>query len=191
MLGILRESLLARLGQVSALVDLYRNGQPDFAAKVIDWLGAAEAELQRLRSPLAALCAAERARLLATADGFRDSQLTNAERRPRRAVRATAALSLGRVADAFRAKVVEIDSRLDVLREKLAQMIALGSVANALSLQPTEPRSIWLRLIWEHLGTVAEGQALFTYLSAQLGPTDREYLLNEIVENGVLGNPTP
>lgn len=191
MLGILRESLLARLDQVSGLVSLYRNGDPEFAARVIEWFEEAETELRRLRSPLASLCSAERARLIATADGYRDSQLTDAEKRPRRAIRATAALSLSRVADVFRDKVLEIDTRLDQLREKLAQMVALASAAHVLSLRPTEPRSIWLRLIWENMGTVAEGQALFTYLSAQLSPTDREYLLNEIADNGGLSRPGP
>lgn len=189
MLGILRESLLARLAQASPLVDLYRTGDSEFVARVIQWLESTEAELLKLRSPLASLCSSERARLLATADGFRDGQLSEAERRPRRAARATAALSLSRVVDAFRAKITEIDSRLDQLREKLAQMIALGSAAGVLALQPIEPRAVWFHLFWDNLGTVAEGQALFTYLSAQLGPTDREYLLNEILDNGVLGNP--
>lgn len=191
MLSYTREALVERLLQVPALISLYQGQDAAFLPTTLQWMSETEALLKQLRSPLASLCASERGRLLAAIEGFRDAELVTREGSPRKAARAMGALCLGRVEASLRERVGELDARLGVAAEKMAQLLALGSTKSPLPLPPTEPASEWLAQVWQHLAGVAETRQLHAYLSSLLSADDRQYLLAQATEHLLAALPTP
>jgi hypothetical protein len=181
-LALTREMALSRLLEVPRLVDLQRGRDPAFPEQVLAWLGRVEEDFQRLRSPVVALVAGQRAALLAAADGLRDPQLAPGTP-ARKAARAATALCLGRVEAALRQTEAETQARLDQAREKLVQLLAVASAGKPLPLPEGAPREAWLARVWRELGGNPATQSLYAYLSAALRPSDRLYLLGDVLDN--------
>lgn len=182
MLAITREKVLEHLREVPRLADLYRDRDPAFRERVLDWLSQVEESLGRLRNPLASRAAAERTTILAVADGLREPGIDGSVS-VRKATRATVSLALRRVEEALRELVESTDRKLDEGREKMTQLLAVATAAQPIPLPPTEPRQAWLEKVWRSLETSNGTQGMYAYLNAALRPSDRLYLLDEIVTN--------
>jgi len=183
MLAYTREKLLEHLRETTLLVDLYQRREPSFPAAVVAWLVKVEETLLQLRLPLSSLVAAERARILAVGDGYRDPVLVSERITPRKATLAVASIALGRVQDELRRKVAEIDSQFDAWREKMAQLLAIATTKSPIPLPPTEPRDVWLAAVWKALDVNGEVQGMYRYLGTALQQSDRLFLLDELLGN--------
>ena len=189
MLALTREQLVEHLQEASALVDRYARNDWEFPTRVTAWMTEVETTLGRLRSPLVSLVAAERGKITAVDDGFRDPEIEGVNQR--KALKATATLALGRVEAALRDEIHRIDARFDEMRERLAQLLALASTSAPIPLPPTEPRQAWLDLVWSGLAVNGETRSLYSYLGAALAPSDRTYLLDEMIRNLLGAQATP
>jgi hypothetical protein len=186
MLALTRETLLARLLLVPGLADRYQRREPDFPAAVAGWLRDGEQALARLRSPLASLCAAERARLLAGADGGAEPGSGAGRGAPRKALRALAAGVLNCAEAALREALAKTDGELASLRDKLAQLLAVASGARPLALPAAGGAAAYAEL-WRQLGELPEARSLHAYLGVSLAPPDRQYLLDDLLGNLIQG----
>lgn len=182
MLAYTREKILGHLQETPGLTDLYQRHEPSFPSAVVAWLAGVEDSLSQLRLPLASLVAAERGRILAAGDGFRDPAIPE-RMTPRKATVAVAALSIGRVQEELRRKVAEIDGKFDAWREKMAQLLAVATAAAPIPLPPTDPRDIWLATVWKGLNANGETQGMYRYLGAAMQPNDRLFILDELLGN--------
>ena len=183
MLAYTREKLLDHLQETSHLIDLYQQHEASFVAEVVAWMGRVEESLGQLRLPLSSLVAAERARILAVGDGYRDPALVGERLTARMAARAVASLGLARVQDELRRKVAAIDSQFDAWREKMAQLLAIASVKAPIPLPPSEPREAWLAMVWKGLDVGGEVQGMYRYLGSAMAQGDRTFLLDEVLGN--------
>lgn len=183
MLAVTREMLLEHLLEISALTDKYASREPDFIESTMAWLAACEATLQRIRSPLAGMIASERAKILASHDGYREPGATREQGKPRKAVRATAYLAIARAEAELRAAVVAIDERLLPLREKMAQLIAVSSAAQPLPMPEGAERDQWLSAVWQILKQSKEGRSMAVYLSTTMQTDDLWLILGEMLDN--------
>ena len=183
MLVATREMLLAHLLELPALTDLYAARDPDFVGATLTWLAACEATLQRLRSPLAALVAAERSKILAAGDGYREGGQVAESANPRKVIRVVASRALARAEAELRAVVVATDERLHGLREKMAQLLAVASTAHSLPLPGDMPREQWLSTVWQLLRQSVEGRSMAAYLSGALQPADLWCVLGDTLDN--------
>lgn len=184
MLAYTRERLSTQLLGITPLVDLYQQRDPRFPGQVISWLAAMEKSLAPLRLPLVSMVASERARLIAAQEGFRDPAILND--RPvsaRKKVSATAFLSLSHVQTAIAKIIADIDSRFDLWREKMAQLLAVATMKAPIPLPPTEPRDVWVAKVWSGLNIDGEVQGMYRYLAAAMQPSDRLHLLDEVLTN--------
>jgi len=181
MLAFSREIIVKCLLDLSEVMTGYQRNEGDFVAAALGWIGAVEAELKRLRSPLTSLCASERGILLAARDGIVDGRTR--EPSPRKVVRASAASCLGRIERALRERVADIDERLLTAAEKVAQLLAVGSTQIDLPTINDLADGARLAQVWQRLGTVAETRGLHGYLAALLSASDREYLVHQALGN--------
>lgn len=189
MLAFTREQLVEHLQAASGLVDRYARNDWEYPSRVTEWMSDVENTLGKVRSPLVALVAAERARITAVHDGFREPDLEGIN--VRKSQKATASLALGRVEAALRDEVRRIDARFDEMRERIAQLLALASTSTPIPLPPTEPRQAWLDRVWSGLAPNGETRSLYSYLGAALTPSDRSYLLDEMLRNLLDAQATP
>ncbi|BDV41898.1 hypothetical protein GURASL_08210 [Geotalea uraniireducens] len=191
MLLYTRERLLAHLQDTGSLIDLYQHRDPRFSERVVAWLGDLEQSLAQLRLPLVALVAAERGRILAAADGYRESAVGGERLSTRRVTLAVASLALDRVQNEVRRVIADIDAKFDTWREKMAQFLAIATTKAPIPLPPTEPRDAWLATVWAGLNVNGEVQGMYRYLGAALRPTDRLHLLDEVIGNLLDSLPPP
>ena len=182
MLAVTRESIQRQLVELPAIIDLYAQGEPAFVPKALTWLNATEKAMSQLRQPEAALMATLRGRLLAAQDGLRDPEV-GAGLTPRKALRATAAICLSRAESVLRERVNAIDAQLQPIRTQMAQLISVCSLMRPISLTPSDPREIWLRAVWNGLPINDAVRPMHAFLTTALGPTDRLYLLDELLVN--------
>lgn len=182
MLIVTREMLTAHLLALPSVMDLYADRSPDFVGAATAWLATGEELLARLRNPLVSLLAAERAKITASQDGYRDPN-ARAQTPPRKMARVVAAQSLAHVEMELRAVVTGIDARLAPLRDKTAQLIAVASSSQPIPLQGDTPRDAWLLDIWAILKQSNEGRSMAAYLAGSLAPGDRQVVLGETLDN--------
>ena len=185
MLFLVRERLNQQLYQVSQLVDLYQARDSNFVGRVVQWLSKVEENLQQLRNPLSSFVGAERAKILAAYDGFRDPNVVDPKITKRKAVMATTSLVLNNVVDRLNETIHQIDEKFDAWREKMTQLLALGSMKKPIPLPPTEPRQEWLKKVWAQLGESEEAKGMYVYLNAVMTQNDRLQLLDELITNTV------
>jgi hypothetical protein len=131
---------------------------------------------------VAAALATERARILAALDGHRPP-----EAEPglpvRKLARSTASTALKTCEGKLNEAILVIDARLQLMREKLVQLLAVSSAHSPIPLPPTEPRSAWLAAVWKGLRVTNETLGLHRYLEGSLDPADRLHLLGEVLHN--------
>lgn len=190
MLAVTRETYLRHLAELPGIVDLYARGDPAFVTRSLDWLNACEKALSQLRQPEAAVMATLRSRLLAARDGFRDPEV-GGNLTSRKALRASAAVYLSRAENVLRERVSAIDAQLLPLRHQMAQLLSVCSLMRSIPLKPTASRETWLRSIWNDLPTNDSVRPMHAFLTTALGPTDRLYLLDELLINMGAGTKAP
>jgi len=181
---VLREELLVHLFKLSEVLDLYSSGDPNFVNRAVQWLSKTESVLTKFRHSSVSLLATQRGLIVAAKDGYLDPELESGVRvSTRKVIRATASLCLARAESELRGCVDAIDRRLDPLRLKMAQLISVASSNKPISFPPTEPRTEWLKSVWNDLAINGDTKLMHTYLSAALSPIDRFYLLDELLDN--------
>lgn len=186
-----REVILERLLLVSDLVALQQAAEPAFISETIRWMEATEQKLERLRSPLASFCAAERARALAALDGVSEGGGAREAKSSRKAIRAALALSLGRVEHELRQAVLHHDRQLDLIAEKVAQLLAMAP-SGAIAPPPPEGMTpAYTRTVWQALGQLTETRNLHRYVSARMSADDRKGLLEQALEHMFEDTPAP
>jgi len=99
MRSVIRETLTRALIDVPALVDRYRDANPDFVPAVTRWLEDLERDLGRLRHPLAGFAASQRAQVFAANDGHRPETVSGTGRRAQRAVAALVLAAVEHLSD--------------------------------------------------------------------------------------------
>jgi hypothetical protein len=189
MLILTRERLNQQLQQVGRLVDLYQAHDSNFIEQVVRWLSKIEEHLQQMRNPLSSYVAAERARILAAHDGFRDPHVSDPKVTRRKAIMATTSLVLNSVVDRLVETIRQIDEKFDAWREKMTQLLALGSMKKPIPMPPTEPRQLWLNKVWSQLGEIDEARGMYVYLNATMTQSDRLQLLDELIVNMIGSQP--
>jgi hypothetical protein len=183
MLAVTRERLTEHLQQASALVDAYARHDHDYPRLVLAWMTEVEDTLGELRSPLRSMVVAERGKVTAVEDGLRLPEILRDRASARKAMRATASLSLAHVEEALRAEIDAIDRKLDEMRERMLQLMAIATNSHPIPLPITQPKQAWLRKVWAGLAGNGETRSLYTYLNAALATADRTYLLDELLRN--------
>lgn len=98
---------------------------------------------------------------------------------PRKALRAAGAMALVRVEEALRAELVGLEARLDDLREKMTQLLAVHATHTAITLSKTSPRAAWLNTLWSSMGKLPEATGMHRYLEVSLSHADRMCLVTE------------
>lgn len=181
MQSILREKLLAHAGKLAEVSGLYRNESYRFVESYLSWLENIEKDLSGLRVPISVLLQAEKGVLTSVLDGFTPDYV-QAEKSIRKKQKAVAAHSLERVSREIHAEVERIDHVFEQMNEKLCHAIAVLASKDP-TLYPTlTPDAQGVQAIWRRLGAVPETIPMFNYFSAKLSPTDREYLLFDILQ---------
>ena len=187
MLALTREKLVTHLQKTPSLVDMYQQRNPAFVEKTVTWLAELEQILLQVRSPLASHVAAERGRILAVFDGYRDGQISTKRVTRRKASLATTMLVLGQVDTSIQKVLDDIDGKFAIWREKMAQFIAVATNSHPIPLPPTEPRQAWLREVWRQFAVTNETQGMYNYLNTVMSRSDRLYILDELVGNLLSG----
>lgn len=184
MLLVTRERILVHILDVTRLTDMYQNHDPLYVAAVIDWLGKVEQTLQQLRHRLSGTVSAERGMLLAVGDGWRPPDVVEAKfSGVRKVERATASITLSTVVEKLDAAVADIDSRFDIVSEKLVQLLAVASGSKPLELaKPGESRNEWLQRLWENIPINKDTQSMYNYLQGALQRPDLLFLLGEAID---------
>jgi hypothetical protein len=187
MLIIAREMLVKRLLELHALATSYADLDPQFSDRVSVWLRGTEQTLLRLRDPMAGFVSVQRSKLLAAKDGYREPGAHAEHVSQRKLERVAAVLAMGEVQAAVQKIVSEIDARLDGLREKMVQLLAVASATNPLPLQNGQSRDEWLRNVWQTVGTSPETRGMFNYLNAATTQNDVIQLLGDVLANLIGG----
>lgn len=188
MLTIVSVKLKERLAILSALTDLEARSDPTFPERVLVWLDETEKALQQLRRPEAATLAALRGKLLASRDGFRDSEVRG-DLTPRKALRAAATIYMAQAEARLRDALQQIEAHLQPLRAQLLQLVSAGYLLGVIASRGSATHEQWLSRTWSQLGNSDKLRGVHVYLSAALPSTDRLYLLDELLTN--LGEPSP
>jgi len=183
MLFVEREKLTQHLLKIGDIISAYQRHDPAFVDRVVDWLNAVEQDLQQFRNPLASFLASERGKIVAVKDGYRDQQISGEKLSNRKAMSASASLALSRSEEALRTEIHDIDSKFDVCREKMSQLLAVSSSKNPIPFPPGDPRIDWLRQVWANLGKVEEAKAMYNYINAIMQSSDKYHLLDELIGN--------
>lgn len=174
---------MERLDEVAELSRLYANHDPAFAPRVIAWMDAADLALRQLRNPLAGRISAEKARLLAVADGWRPPSLGDRATRASSALRASAALALEQVAAWLEGLATQAEQRLNEPRDKLIQLLAVHSAHQPLPLpRPGEEARVWAERCWRDLPPLPQTQSMKTFLAGSLSHADLIALLAEVLD---------
>lgn len=191
MLVATREIILQKLLLLPTLIDAYQQGEVGFAAKANSWLQELEQSLAQLRSPLTSLASRQRARIIATQNGFREALLNGGKLSRSKAINVTASQALGEVEAELISQIHIIDQKFDIWRDKLAQFISVASNIVPIILPPASPRRDWLKQTWQSWGKIDETRTMYSYLNTVMSPGDRLHLFGELLENNINSNGEP
>jgi len=181
-LALTREALVSHLVALPGVVDPYVRGDATFAEATVAWLHQVQETLTRLRSPLVSLVASGRASIVAVSDGLRPPGSNGQRVTARKARRAAAAAVLDRVDDALRAKVAELDARLEMGRERIAQVLAVCNGQVDLTRPEGDVPRLWYDTLWVRIGEIAAVRDAHVFISASFTAGDRAYLLEDLLD---------
>lgn len=176
-------ALAAALADVS---EVYRTDSFRFVDAYLAWLKQAENDLLSTRSPICVLLQAESTLVASVMDGHRPEHL-EAGRSLKRCQRAVAAQSLERVSREIYSTIGRIDHLLDEMEEKLCHAIAVLASKNPDTYERLTPSQKGVDMIWSMLSMAPETIPIYSYFCAKLSLTDRNYLLEGIIQN-ILNN---
>lgn len=183
MLVITRELLVQRLLELPTLATAYKDQDAWLSDHVLAWLRVVEDTLLRLRHPLAGFVSVQRSKLLAARDGYREPGVYAEHVSQRKVERVATVLAMGEVEAALQRVIAETDARLDGLREKMVQLLAVSSTTNPIPLQNGESRDVWLHDVWESVGAIRETRSMYNYLNAATTQNDIAVLLGDVLGN--------
>lgn len=184
---ILREKLIAlalKLGEVS---NIYRVDSSRFVELYFTWLDEAEKELSKLRTPLSILLQAEKSSLTSVLDGFQPEHI-QAGKSVRKYLRAFAAQSLEKISKEIYSKIESIDNSLDQVNEKLCHAIAVIASKKPDLYNTIQVNQQGIDLIWQTLSEMPETIPMYNYFCAKITLTDRNYLLQDIIQKIISNN---
>lgn len=190
MMAFTRSRLMEKLPRVSQITNAYAGRDAAYADRVVEWLADVEKTLAELHNPLASLVAMQRADILSVDDGKHPAEISNRVVNRRKLKRVAASMAMSRTETALRETITDIDQKFDAVAEKLAQLLAVASSVHPIPFPPREPLNAWLDEVWKGLSVVTETQGLYTYIAARLTPSDRRYLLQEVLDNLWKNAPT-
>lgn len=178
---ILREKLLAHAMKLTDVSDIYRAESHHFVSAYFNWLEEAEKDLSGLRSPISIILQSERSSLASVLDGYLPGYIQpgNSNRKNQKAV---AAQSLEKVSKKIYSKVEEIDRTLDQLNEQLCHAVAVLQSKNPRLYEKLQVSQQGVEAIWVMLRETPETIQMYNYLCAKLAPTDKHYLLIDIIQ---------
>ena len=179
---ILREKLLAQATKLAIVSKVYHSDSTRFVSEYFGWLIEAEKDLATLRSPVGILLQAEKTSLTSVLDGNLPDHLHSAKS-TRKNQRAVAAQSLERISREFYSKIEKIDQSLEQMSDKLCPAVAVLASKEPGVFEGIEPNQQGIVTIWRMLGSTPETAPMYHYLCARLAPTDRDYLLTDIIQN--------
>ena len=183
---ILREKLMALAAALADVSEVYRTDSFRFVDAYLAWLKQAENDLLSTRSPICVLLQAESTLVASVMDGHRPEHL-EAGRSLKRCQRAVAAQSLERVSREIYSTIGRIDHLLDEMEEKLCHAIAVLASKNPDTYERLTPSQKGVDMIWSMLSMAPETIPIYSYFCAKLSLTDRNYLLEGIIQN-ILNN---
>ena len=177
MLALQRETMIEQLLKLTQVAGQYSQRDPEFLLRLDQWLDQTQEKLKPLRSPIAGRISSQRALLTSVQDGYRHPQVENAGRSYRKHQRAVGVLVLEEIEQTLREKVDSIDGELDVLKEKVAQLLAIVSQKEPIEI----PEFLTMDRIWAQLGSNEETRSMYLYIQAKTDRSDRHYLLGEMI----------
>lgn len=180
MLAFQRETLLDQLLQLNHIAGSYALKDPEFVTKLDGWLDQTQEKLKPIRSPMTGKISAQRALLNSVPDGYRHPQIESSSRSYRKHQRAMGVLVLEEIEQMLREKVNSIDQELDILKEKVAQLLAIVSQKEPINI-PEQLGQDSLDRIWAQLGANNETRSMYLYIQAKTDRSDRHYLLREMI----------
>ena len=181
MQSILREKLMAQMEKLARVSDVYRTQSHLFVEAYFSWLQEAEKDLSTLRSPISILLQAEKSSLVSVIDGSLPDHIQGG-RSTRRSQRAAAAQSLERISKEVYSKIEDIDRNLSQANEQLCNAVAVLVTKEPDITNGLQPDQAGLNAIWKGLSRTPETRPMYHYLSAKLAPSDRDYLLIDIIQ---------
>jgi hypothetical protein len=186
MLTVIREELTKHLLELPEITNLYVLQDPDFEVQTVGWLVMVEKTLSRFRNPSVSLAAAQKGRIMSARDGYVEPEFSGKKVNTRKVTRATALLALTQAESAIRQEVEKINMEIEPSRVKMTQLLSVASSIKPIPMPPTEPRTEWLKKVWNALSVSEDGtdtRALHTYLGVALHTVDRLYLLDDLLTN--------
>jgi hypothetical protein len=184
MLALQRETMIEQLLKLSNVAGSYAQKDPEFVAKLDHWLDQTQEKLKPLRSPIAGRVSSQRALLNSVEDGYRHPQVESSGRSYRKHQRAMGVLVLEEIEETLRHKVDSIDQELDILKEKVAQLLAIVSQREPIQI-PEHLTPEALDRVWAQLGGYDETRSMYLYIQAKTDRSDRQYLLSEMISQMV------
>jgi hypothetical protein len=181
MQSILREKLLTHAIKLAEVSNIYRSESHRFVEAYFGWLEETEKDLSGLRSPVSILLQAEKSVLVSALDGYSPAYI-QVEKSIRKKQKAIAAQSLDRISKEIHAKIESIDHIFDQMNEKLCHAIAIIASKEPDLYCKLQPDQQGIDTIWRKLGLTPETIPMFNYFCAKLTPTDRDYLLFDIIQ---------
>lgn len=182
---ILREKLLAHAMKLADVSNIYRVESHRFVDAYFSWLEEAEKDLSGLRSPISIILQSEKSLLMSVLDGYLPGCIQPGKSNKKNQ-KAAAAQSLEKISKEIYSKIGEIDRTLDQLSEQLCHAIAVLQSKNPGLYERLQASQQGVNTIWGMLGEVPETVQMYNYFCAKLAPTDKNYLLMDIIQK--IGN---
>ena len=178
MLAYTRELLMDRLLEMPSVLKEFND--TGLVEDVEKWLSTLEEETGKLRNPLATTVTTT----ITSIQNCWEGQLIDGihESMPKRKARKIAVKALfGRLGESMSSEVENIDSKFDVMSDKIAQLLGAASAIKPLPL-PDDNLQRWKRNVWKEIKSHDSTQAIYTYLTTSLDRSDRDYLLGTMLE---------
>ena len=184
---ILREKLLRHAMKLADVSNIYRVESHRFVDAYFSWIEEAEKDLSGLRAPISIILQSEKSLLTSVMDGYLPDYVQSGKSN-RKNQKAVAARSLEKVSKEIYSKIGEIDRTLDQLNEQLCHAVAVlqSKTPGLYEKLPTSQQGV--DIIWMMLKEAPETQQMYNYFCAKLAPTDKNYLLADIIQK--IGNNT-
>lgn len=174
------EKLGHHLSTLAPLINRYQRGEAGFVDEALKWLEETEKTMSELRLPEGSHLSVLRGRILRAGDAAQPADGQSLRSAIRRARAAAAADALDAAEALLRRRVLAAEERLRLFEEKLSEGFT------ALMLQGPLPENrgsplVWMNATWTQLKQLSSTRALALYLAASLGPVDRLYILDRVL----------
>ena len=189
MLTVARDALRAELAAATRLLRLYAGADPSFLEAAVAWFESATSSASKLSSRTRSAIARESAYAMSSARGYRDPALP-ADLPSRRARIVTLGLCVARAQVMLEDELRSVESRLEVITEKLVQLLAVAAREIPLTFEEgadvrSQAVALWATLTRHSQETIL----MVNYIRLALEPGDRVALIAELLERAVADKP--